>query len=202
MGIALVSGFGLGFLVAAEIGPIWLLCVRTSARFGFRPGAAVGAGAATVDTLYAALGIAGATALLRIDALRISLGLAGAVVLALIAARTLWNAFRIRNGGEVVEEVATPTRAYLTAVVATASNPLTIASWAAIFSAASVAGLAAAPLLVGVAAGSATWFALLAGISAAAGRRASPRALRVVDIVAGVGLAGFAGVLGIRALRS
>jgi len=202
MGIALVSGFGLGFLVAAEVGPIWLLCVRTSARFGFRPGAAVGAGAATVDTLYAALGIAGATALLRIDALRISLGLAGAVVLALIAARTLWNAFRIRNGGEVVEEVATPTRAYLTAVVATASNPLTIASWAAIFSAASVAGLAAAPLLMGVAAGSATWFALLAGISAAAGRRASPRALRVVDIVAGVGLAGFAGVLGIRALRS
>jgi len=202
MGIAIVSGFGLGFLVAAEVGPIWLLCVRTSARFGFRPGAAVGAGAATVDTLYAALGIAGATALLRIDALRISLGLAGAVVLALIAARTLWNAFRIRNGGEVVEEVATPTRAYLTAVVATASNPLTIASWAAIFSAASVAGLAAAPLLVGVAAGSATWFALLAGISAAAGRRASPRALRVVDIVAGVGLAGFAGVLGIRALRS
>jgi len=197
-----VSGFGLGFLVAAEVGPIWLLCVRTSARFGFRPGAAVGAGAATVDTLYAALGIAGATALLRIDALRISLGLAGAVVLALIAARTLWNAFRIRNGGEVVEEVATPTRAYLTAVVATASNPLTIASWAAIFSAASVAGLAAAPLLMGVAAGSATWFALLAGISAAAGRRASPRALRVVDIVAGVGLAGFAGVLGIRALRS
>ena len=202
MGIAIVSGFGLGFLVAAEVGPIWLLCVRTSARFGFRPGAAVGAGAATVDTLYAALGIAGATALLRIDALRISLGLAGAVVLALIAARTLWNAFRIRNGGEVVEEVATPTRAYLTAVVATASNPLTIASWAAIFSAASVAGLAAAPLLMGVAAGSATWFALLAGISAAAGRRASPRALRVVDIVAGVGLAGFAGVLGIRALRS
>lgn len=202
MGIALVSGFGLGFLVAAEVGPIWLLCVRTSARFGFRPGAAVGAGAATVDTLYAALGIAGATAFLRIDALRISLGLAGAVVLALIAARTLWNAFRIRNGGEVVEEVATPTRAYLTAFVATASNPLTIASWAAIFSAASVAGLAAAPLLVGVAAGSATWFALLAGIAAAAGRRASPRALRMVDIVAGVGLAGFAGVLGIRALRS
>ncbi|HST17594.1 MAG TPA: LysE family transporter [Gaiellaceae bacterium] len=202
MGVALVSGFGLGFLVAAEVGPIWLLCVRTSARFGFRPGAAVGAGAATVDTLYAALGIAGATALLRIDALRISLGLAGAIVLALIAARTLWSAFRIRNGGEVVEEVATPTRAYLTAVVATASNPLTIASWAAIFSAASVAGLAAAPLLIGVAAGSATWFALLAGISAAAGRRASPRALRAVDIVAGVGLAGFAGVLGIRALRS
>ncbi len=201
MGVALASGFGLGFLVAAEVGPIWLLCVRTSVRFGFRPGAAVGVAAATVDTIYAALGIAGATALLQIDALRISLGLLGALVLGLIAARTLWSAFRVREGGEAVEEVATPRRAYATAFVATASNPLTIASWAAIFSAASVAGLAAAPLLVGVASGSATWFAILAGVSAAAGRRASPRALRAVDIVAGVGLACFAGVLGVRTLR-
>ena len=201
MGVALASGFGLGFLVAAEVGPIWLLCVRTSVRFGFRPGAAVGAAAATVDTIYAALGIAGAAALLRIDALRVGLGLLGAAVLGLIAARTLWSAFRVREGGETVEEVATPGRAYATAFVATASNPLTIASWAAIFSAASVAGLAAVPLLVGVASGSATWFALLAGTSAAAGRRASPRALQVVDIVAGIGLACFAGILAARALR-
>ncbi|HUK98311.1 MAG TPA: LysE family transporter [Gaiellaceae bacterium] len=201
MGVALASGFGLGFLVAAEVGPIWLLCVRTSVRFGFRPGVAVGAAAATVDTLYAALGIAGAAALLQVDALRVSLGLLGALVLGVIAARTLWSAFRVREGGEAVEEVASPGRAYATAFVATASNPLTIASWAAIFSAASVAGLAAVPLLVGVATGSATWFALLAAASAAAGRRASPRALRIVDIVAGIGLACFAGVLGIRALR-
>jgi len=201
MFVALASGFGLGFLVAAEVGPIWLLCVRTSVRFGFRPGAAVGAAAATVDTLYASLGIAGATALLSVDALRIGLGLLGAIVLGVIAARTLWSAFRVRNGGEAVEEVATPGRAYLTAFVATASNPLTIASWAAIFSAASVAGLAPVPLLAGVAIGSGTWFALLAGISTLLGRRASPRTLRAVDIAAGIGLAGFAGALGIRALR-
>ena len=111
MGVALFSGFGLGFLAAAEVGPIWLLCVRTSVRFGFRPGAAVGAAAATVDTIYAALGVAGAAALLQIDALRIGLGLLGAIVLGLIAARTLWSAFRVREGGEAVEEVATPGRA-------------------------------------------------------------------------------------------
>jgi len=201
MGVALFSGFGLGFLVAAEVGPIWLLCVRTSVRFGFRPGAAVGAAAATVDTIYAALGVAGAAALLQIDALRIGLGLLGAIVLGLIAALPHAEGAPERPGGEAVEEVATPGRAYATAFVATASNPLTIASWAAIFSAASVAGLASIPLLVGVATGSATWFVLLAGASAAAGRRASPRALQVVDVVAGIGLACFAGVLGIRALR-
>jgi putative LysE/RhtB family amino acid efflux pump len=201
MGVALASGFGLGFLVAAEVGPIWLLCLRTSARHGFRPGAAIGAGAATVDTLYAALGIAGASALLRIDALRISLGVAGALVLAAIAARTLWSAFRVRLGGEVPEEVVTPSRAYLTAVAATASNPLTIASWAGIFSAASVAGLAALPLLAGVAIGSSAWFGLLSAGSAAAGKRVSARTLRVVDIVAGIGLGGFAVALGVLALE-
>ena len=201
MGVALVTGFGLGFLVAAEVGPIWLLCLRTSARHGFRPGAAVGAGAATVDTLYAALGIAGASALLRIDTLRIAIGAAGALVLAVIAARTLWSAFRVRLGGEAVEEIARPRRAYVTALAATASNPLTIASWAGIFSAASVAGLAAPPLLVGVALGSSTWFVVLAAGAASAGRHVSERTLRAVDVVAGIGLAGFAGVLGIRALR-
>lgn len=202
MGVALASGFGLGFLVAAEVGPIWLLCVRTSVRFGFRTGAAVGMAAATVDTIYAALGVAGATALLTVDALRLALGLLGAAVLALIAARTLWSAFRVRNGGEAVEEVASPGRAYATAFLATASNPLTIATWAAIFSAVSVAGLPAVPLLVGVCAGSAAWFAILSGVSATLGRRASPGAVRTVDVLAGIGLAGFAGVLAVRTLRS
>src|SRR5205814_60871 len=154
-------------------------------RHGFRVGAAIGAGAATVDTIYAGLGIAGAGALLSIDALRIAVGVTGAAILAVIGARTLWSAFRVRLGGEAGEEVASPRRAYATSVAATASNPLTIASWAAVFSAASVAGLAAAPLLVGVAAGSTGWFALLAGGVALARRHVSPRMQQAVDVVAG-----------------
>src|SRR5438034_6416970 len=201
MGGALVAGFGLGFLVAAGVGPIWLLCVRSTLRHGFAVGAAIGAGAAVIDTVYAALGVAGATALLRIDALRLALGLAGAAVLAFLGARTLWSAFRVRLGGEAEEEVASPRRAYATSVAATASNPLTIASWAAIFSAASVAGLAAAPLLLGVAAGSASWFALLAGGVALARRHVSARLQQAVDVVAGLGLLAFAGVLGLRAVQ-
>jgi putative LysE/RhtB family amino acid efflux pump len=70
------------------------------------------------------------------------LGIVGVCVLAAIGLRTLHSAFRIRLGGELGEEVGSPRRAFLTSPGATASNPLTIASWAAAFSAASTAALA------------------------------------------------------------
>lgn len=76
MTTGLITSFGLGFLVGAQVGPIWLLCVRSTLRHGWHVGVAVGAGAAIVDTLYALLGVAGASALLEIAALRVGLGLA------------------------------------------------------------------------------------------------------------------------------
>ena len=137
---ALVVGFGLGFLVAAQLGPISLLAIRSTLRNGVYVGLAIGGGVAVIDTLYAAAGAAGAAGLLAIEPLRLAFGLVGAVVLAVLGARTLWSAFRIRMGGESHEELATPRAAFVTALAATASNPLTIASWAAVFAAASTAG--------------------------------------------------------------
>src|SRR5438132_8753490 len=71
---AVAAGLGLGFLTAAQVGPIWLLCLRSTLRGGFRVGVAIGAGAAVVDMVYAALGVAGASRLLEIDPLRVALG--------------------------------------------------------------------------------------------------------------------------------
>src|SRR4029450_10897310 len=127
---ALLTGLGLGALVAAQVGPVSLLCIRTTLRHGFAPGLAVGAGAATVDTLYGALGMAGAGSLLGITPGRLPPGAPGAVVLGLMGVRTLRTAQRVRIGMEVPSEVVTPGRALRTALAATASNPLTLASWA------------------------------------------------------------------------
>lgn len=203
---ALAVGFGLGFFVGAQPGPVSLLCVRSVLRGAFATGVAIGAGAALIDLLYAGLGLAGAASLLEIDALRLTLGALGAVVLATIGARTLWSAFRVRLGAEQPAEVATPRRAFATALAATASNPLTIATWAAIFAAASTAslggagdsGASAALLLAGVACGTLTAFTALAALIALVRSRFGPRLLTVVDAVAGAGLLGFAGLLGWR----
>jgi putative LysE/RhtB family amino acid efflux pump len=205
LGSALL-GFGLGFAVAATIGPISLLLIRTTLRGAVASGLAIGAGAAVVDTFYATLGALGAGRLLTVDALRLAIGLVGAAVLAWIGARTLWSAFRVRQGGEADEEVARPWRAFLTSLAATASNPLTILSWGAVFAAASTANAVsttahAVALLAGVGIGSICWFALLTSIVSLARPRIGDRLLRAVDAGAGIGVLGFAGMLGVRAAR-
>jgi len=204
---AAASGFGLGAFVAAQVGPIWLLCARSAIRHGARSGLAIGAGAAVVDTVYATLGVAGATQLVRIDPIRVTLGVAGAAFLLWLGGRTLWQAARVRVGGEGDADVVPPRAAFRTALAATASNPMTIASWAAIFSAASVgrltdAGTGAAAMVAGIALGSFTWFAVLSTGAAQLGRRLSDRHLRLVDAASGLGIAVFGGVLLTRTLRA
>lgn len=74
---AFATGFGLGFLVAAHVGPIWLLCVRSVLRTRLLTGQAIGLGAAIIDVVDAALGVAGVTQLLWITQVRLALGQPG-----------------------------------------------------------------------------------------------------------------------------
>ena len=129
MWTAFITGLGFGLLVAAQIGPISLLLIRSVVRGGeVAVGLAIGAGAAVVDTGYAALGIAGAGPVLAHSGLRPVLGIVGAVVIAWLGLRALWSAFRVRAGGEMEAEVRSPRRAFVTSLAATASNPTTIGS--------------------------------------------------------------------------
>lgn len=202
---ALLIGFGLGASVAAQLGPMSLLTIRSTLRNGAAVGFAIGAGIAVIDTAYAAAGAAGAAGVLSIEPLRLAAGIAGAVVLIYLGLKTLWSAFRIRMGGETGDELATPRRAFVVALGATASNPLTIASWAAVFAAASTAGAAhgaaVLTLLAGVGLGSLSWMTLLTGGVSLARRFVGDRLLRTVDGLAGVGLLGFGGLLAFRTLR-
>lgn len=193
-------GFGLGFFVALQLGPMSLFLIRSTLRSGWKVGLAIGAGIACIDGLYAAAGAGGATPLLSIQPVRLTLELIGAAVLIWLGARTLYSAVRVRVGSETSFETSTPWRAFLTALGSTASNPSTIVSWGAIFAAASTAELvhttnAAVLLVAGVAVGSLTWVSILATGVALARRSMSARAVRVTDGVAGVGLVGFGGAL-------
>jgi putative LysE/RhtB family amino acid efflux pump len=191
-------GFGLGFLVALQLGPVSLYQIRTTLRNGLAVGLAFAIGIALVDLAYAALGAAGAAPLLAIGPLETILGLLGATVLVFLGLRTLRSAFRVRLGDAA--RVMGPRRAFVFALSMTAANPLTIASWAAVFSAATAAGAAstatgAVALVVGVGLGSAAWDVSLATATALVGRHMGERLLRAVDLVAGIGLVFFGGVL-------
>jgi putative LysE/RhtB family amino acid efflux pump len=206
MALALITGIGLGLAVAMQVGPISLLCIRSVLRGSWAAGIGIAGGAAVIDALYAALGTAGAASLLQIGPLHLVLGLVGALVLATIGFRTLWTAFRVRHGGEHPEEVRGARRAFAISLAATASNPLTIVSWAAVFSAASTARVADTPgtasaLLLGVAIGTFTWFSGLSTVLALIRTRVGTGFVKVVDAAAGAGLVGFGALLGVRAAQ-
>ena len=200
---SVILGFGFGFLVAVQIGPMSLFLIRSTLRSGLVTGLAIGAGIAAVDAAYAALGAAGAGPLLSIPPIRLALAVLGVAVLVVLGARTLATAFRVRTGLEVAADLDSPRRAVLSSLAGTASNPSTIISWAAIFGAASVGtGAQAVPLVLGVAAGSLTWVTALALTVAAVRRTAGPRAIRAADAIAGAGMLAFAGALGYRTVNA
>jgi putative LysE/RhtB family amino acid efflux pump len=204
MALAFLAGLGLGFTVGAQPGPMSLFLVRSTLRGTLAIGLAIGAGIAAIDVLYAGVAAAGLGPVLQVDTVRIVFGVFGAAVLVGLGARTLWSSLRVRAGGELDEEVRTPRRAFLTALGATASNPLTIALWTGGFAAAGAAaevhsGLSAAALLVGIGLGSLAWFTILSSVVTASRRWVRPAFLRGVDACAGLGLIGFGVALGYRA---
>ena len=201
---AFIAGVGSGFLVGAQVGPIWLLCMRSVLRGRFVVGVSIGAGAALIDMSYAAMGVVGGAGVLRAEPrLRLALGFLGAAVLVGLGVRTLWSAMRIRAGMESDGEIASPVRAFATAVVATASNPMTIASWAALFTATSSATLTkgadgAALLVLGVGLGSLAWFSILSAAVSAMRHRIDEKARRAIDVISGVGFVAFGAFLGLK----
>jgi putative LysE/RhtB family amino acid efflux pump len=202
-----LAGLGLGFLLAAQVGPVTLLILRSVLRGGraIAVGLAMAGAVAGVDLLYATIGLAGLGAVTDSATVRLALGLVSAAILVGIGVRTLWTGFRARLGLELPDEVVEPRRAFATALAATAFNPLTIALWTISFPAAapaaatgSTAGSAA--LLSGVALGTLTWYCGLATVVALARRHVGRRALAAVDLVAGTGLILFGGALAVNTI--
>jgi threonine/homoserine/homoserine lactone efflux protein len=82
------------------------------------------------------------------------------------------------------------------AQVARNLSPVTIASWAAVFSAASTARIThtttgAALLLAGIGLGTATWFTVLSTAMALVRRLTGPRVHQAITVLSGLGLIAF-----------
>jgi threonine/homoserine/homoserine lactone efflux protein len=196
----LFAGLGLGFLVAAQVGPVWLLAARSVILGRLLSGIMIGLGAATIDVCYGALGLAGAASLLRIPGLRLGLGLLGAAVLIALGALALRRVTRAGEQAAPPALTVSASRAYLTAVGVTAVNPLTIGSWAAVFAAASTARIThttdgALLVLAGIGLGTASWFTVLSTAMALVRRLAGRRVLQAVNLLSGLGLVAFGLVL-------
>jgi putative LysE/RhtB family amino acid efflux pump len=201
----LFLGLGVGFFVAVQVGPVTLLMIRSILKGALGTGLAMTVAVTLVDTLYASVGLAGPARLLRGETFSLVLGLVGGAVLVVIGVRTLWLGIRARIGGETEADVSSLRTAFVTALAATALNPLTIALWTLSFPAAVPNGLADSPartllVLVGVACGALGWYTSLSTAVSFAKRRLGPRLVQAIDFGSGAGLVGFGGLLAYRAV--
>ena len=160
---ALGRGLVIGFVIAAAIGPIGLLCIRRTLVEGAAVGAVSGLGAATADGLYASIAAFGLTALSDVlVGARRPLGVVGGCFLLALAL----NSLRTRAEAAPDRPPRTLLSAYVTTLGLTIANPATILSFAAAFVGLGLAGHgapAAAALVLGVFTGSASWWLSLAG---------------------------------------
>jgi threonine/homoserine/homoserine lactone efflux protein len=189
----LSAGMLLGLSIAAPVGPMGLLCINRTLTRGLPGGLAIGAGIATGDAAYgavAAFGFSAVTSLLVAYALPLRLaGGAFLIWLGIQALRTVGQPRRARDA-------ASPNglaRAYAAAVGLTLTNPSTILSFIAAFTALGLATRegGAWVTVAGVFAGSALWWLVLCSAVAVGRRALTAPLMRCIDGLSALFLIGF-----------
>jgi threonine/homoserine/homoserine lactone efflux protein len=191
--VPLMKGIGIGFAIAAPVGPIGVLCIRRSLGEGRQIGLAIGLGAATADAAYGFVAAFGLTAISNIlVGQRAGLGLVGGLFLCYLGIRTFMSkpaevAAPVRSGGLL--------SAYLSTVFLTLTNPMTILSFVMLFAS---LGLGTAPdyftagiTVVGVFSGSALWWVLLSSGVALFRTRVTPRWMQAINQTSGCAIIAF-----------
>jgi threonine/homoserine/homoserine lactone efflux protein len=161
-----LRGLIIGFSIAAPVGPIGILCIRRTLSEGRASGFLSGLGAATADALYGCVAGFGLTVIsgFLIDQ-RFWIQLIGGIFLLVLGIKTLRSVPAERAAAASGAGLAA---SYVSTLLLTLTNPMTILSFAAIFAALGVADTggdlsAAARLVLGVFIGSAAWWLLLSG---------------------------------------
>jgi threonine/homoserine/homoserine lactone efflux protein len=191
----LVQGLVLGFSIAAPVGPVGVLCIRRSMARGFRSGLVSGLGAASADAVYGTIAAAGLT--LVADFLvrqQLWLGLLGGGFLLYLGVKTFASKPAVESARP---EIGSVSGDYFSTLLLTLSNPMTIFSFAAIFSAMSAQTLpvfrfSAFLLVLGVFLGSASWWLILSGSVGLLRSRLTPAMLGWINRISGLVIIGFA----------
>jgi threonine/homoserine/homoserine lactone efflux protein len=191
----LVKGAGIGFAVAAPVGPIGMLCIRTTLERGRVAGFCAGLGAAVADTIFAGIGAYGINLIGGwLDAERLWFSLLGGLFLIAFGAHLARAEPNLANSEsrEVPQGLVAD---FFMTLVLTLANPTTILSFAGIFAGLSgVIGfsLDAVPaLLIGVFLGSAGWWLALSGVVALIRHRIDHATMAWINRIAGAVLVVF-----------
>jgi threonine/homoserine/homoserine lactone efflux protein len=199
-----LKGLIVGFVVAAPVGPIGVLCARRTLTYGRRAGFFSGMGAATADSLYGFIAAFGLTFIsdFLVDN-QFWLRLVGGALLCVIGTKTFMEMAKKQN--IVHRSAGRFAGMYASTFFLTLTNPMTIFSFAAVFAGFGLAGargsvVSAGTLILGVFLGSVLWWAFLVGVFSLFKRRFEHHELQWVNRIAGIIIAG-SGVLALLSLK-
>ena len=131
----LIKGVALGLGAAVPIGPVNVQIARRALRGGFRSGVALGCGAVTVDVVYAVFSSLGFRTVVHIPVVEWTLRIGGTAlltylgILCLRGERQAWRADALLTGAFPHRPARGHLSDYLTGVVMTLLNPMTLAFW-------------------------------------------------------------------------
>ncbi len=185
-----LKGFLIGVLVAVPLGPVGLLCFQRLLHDGPHAGLVSGLGAAAADTLYACIAGCGLAAFSDfILSQQATLRLAGGVFLMYLGVRAWRQPFQTQARPPALGGSASPRhdakRIFLSTFLFTLTNPiLLLIFWAAFALLHIPPGWAALWAVLGVAAGSASWWFVLAPWAARWRERLTWAQLHMVQRVA------------------
>ncbi len=187
------KGLAFGFLLAATVGPMWVLCFRRTLAQGALAGFVSGMGIAVADGIYGAIAAFGLTAISGF-LLRYSLwiGLAGGAFLVYLGVKILISNPTLNAKEE--QKVSHPT-AFLSTLGLTLANPPTILAFVAIFAGLGLVAsdyATAALVVLGVFLGSASWWVLLAAGAGWLRGRVGAKLFRAINSISGLTILGFA----------
>jgi threonine/homoserine/homoserine lactone efflux protein len=194
-----LKGIAFGFLLAATVGPMWVLCLRRTLAAGTLVGLASGMGIAVADGIYGAVAAFGLTAVSSfLLGQGFWIGLAGAAFLLWLGAKTLLaQPAPIESGNGAADASGRDlAAAFLSTLGLTLANPPTILAFAAIFAGLGLASnadyAAAAVIVAGVFLGSAAWWLILAAGAGRLRTHVGPGLMRAINRVSGCTILGFA----------
>jgi len=187
-----LKGLVIGFSIAAPVGPIGVLCIRSTLADGRAAGLASGLGAATADAVYGCVAGFGLTFVSNtLISQQRWFRLIGGAFLCYLGLKTLL--------ARPAEEAVTADSngligAYASTFFLTLTNPMTIISFAAIFAGLGGASgnyVSAAVLVLGVFIGSALWWLTLSTGVSTFRTKVTPDGLRWVNRISGLVIAAF-----------
>jgi|SRR6185295_1982430 len=185
-----LKGLTIGFAIAAPVGPIGILCIQRSLHDGFKIGLMTGIGAALADGTYgliAGFGLTAVSSMLVVHQFWIRI--IGGLFLLYLGVKIFFTPPRERlsNGNSD----RSPWHACATTYFLTATNPMTILSFVAIFAGLGLGSTSinytdAVLLVIGITVGSAIWWLLLSGgVAYILHKRISLSFMRVINWVSG-----------------